>query len=726
MLEETLQDVYGKENTEKTFDQALSRFQIEKNGLDENIRSIKLDIDAYKSREKEYKNKNKKKLLERGEKLGFMLNNEIPLPESLHRFLNYSSSTISKGNDLSTKLRSAEGTLSLLNHLQQGKTLLSIDKLDSSTISEFYSFFESAKSGPFLSERLEVETELFECLQEQFTSLVTEYKSVLIENLRAENWPFSLSKTLPEDIVFLLSEETLGSLSLCIELNKVCELINPENIRQIQYEAVSDIILKKFRYHFYGDKGTNKINKPEFFFMYMLDIVQTHFSLLAVFEDIINPDIFLQYIFKKTLLPKLNETLAILEKYKKYSLIDKYLTELVAFDLQLKTMEIHVPSFLVQVINDENLFAILLKGFVGSQVLSFVSGAESFFSSPVEYISAETNPISDFLVIFGEKISSIFSANEQNKTVAFTSLADFAMHSFISFHLPALFRALIETYSLGPLESRKRLILISFCSKLLDCNATASASVVTSLTTVFTENMVLFLTESIQKLKLEYASGIFCVKQWLNYFLQGGAVQIREIFNNQVIDLADRLLEQFTAHFSSETEKSSTSGGLTKLGERTLAWLENELNSMKPEVFVQACALEFIKQFSEKVSKYLVFDYIGENTVEVSHAAAIAELFDGLEQMLVRFLSFHAGESVSPPKVIQLTRLKETSAVINLADQDTSRCQEYLKEMIQSDFDGKPFVISCGEKTLSFCSMTPFDVYSLLLQKTPRYKHTLK
>lgn len=139
--------------------------------------------------------------------------------------------------------------------------------------------------------------QLLYLLEQQTTHLYQGLKDVLSNNLRQTlelmKWP-SKELNLLGDIrerwqrqaELLLELQEPDLLKFAADKLRVNSTIAPDPVILLPLETMVQPLATRFRYHFYGERPTNRLDKPEYFFSHVLDLIDRHSGFIS---DLLGP-----------------------------------------------------------------------------------------------------------------------------------------------------------------------------------------------------------------------------------------------------------------------------------------------------------------------------------------------------------------------------------------------------------------------------------------------------
>ncbi|KIW84969.1 hypothetical protein Z517_00357 [Fonsecaea pedrosoi CBS 271.37] len=137
-------------------------------------------------------------------------------------------------------------------------------------------------------------TYAFEQQMQQLHALIkASLERGLQESLAEMKWP---AKTLnlqhkiqnqwEENVRLLLQLQEPDLIETYAGLDTQSRSSTPEPIVLLPLEVMVQPLVVRFRYHFYGDKPTNRLDKPEYFLTHVLDLLETHSAFMS---DMLGP-----------------------------------------------------------------------------------------------------------------------------------------------------------------------------------------------------------------------------------------------------------------------------------------------------------------------------------------------------------------------------------------------------------------------------------------------------
>lgn len=114
-----------------------------------------------------------------------------------------------------------------------------------------------------------------------YKDIEKQFKEDLRKTLNQIDWPqkeLGLSEgnmaRFEEQVELLLELQTT-------DLKENAEEDNPSVIPLLPMEVMLEPIALRFRFHFYGEKPTNRLDKPEYFLSHILDVLETHNEFMS-------------------------------------------------------------------------------------------------------------------------------------------------------------------------------------------------------------------------------------------------------------------------------------------------------------------------------------------------------------------------------------------------------------------------------------------------------------
>jgi len=174
-------------------------------------------------------------------------------------------------------------------------------------------------------------------------------KDLNIDNKTAATWT--------EQVKTLLDLQTPDLMSQSAKLRD--EAFAAEPVILLPLEVMVDPLQLRFRYHFYGNRPTNRLDKPEYFLSHILDLLEDHNGFLLEYlqpimddrsrsvpelDDVLCPDATSAFI--SALLPMVRcKVLALLPQISPHpQLLSHFMHELMSFDTTLRDSWAYTPT----------------------------------------------------------------------------------------------------------------------------------------------------------------------------------------------------------------------------------------------------------------------------------------------------------------------------------------------------------------------------------------------
>lgn len=114
-----------------------------------------------------------------------------------------------------------------------------------------------------------------------YKDIEKQFKEDLRKTLNQIDWP-QKELGLSEGNMARFEEQVELLLELQItDLKENAEEDNPSVIPLLPMEVMLEPIALRFRFHFYGEKPTNRLDKPEYFLSHILDVLETHNEFMS-------------------------------------------------------------------------------------------------------------------------------------------------------------------------------------------------------------------------------------------------------------------------------------------------------------------------------------------------------------------------------------------------------------------------------------------------------------
>lgn len=139
--------------------------------------------------------------------------------------------------------------------------------------------------------------QLLYLLEQEVTQLYQQLKNVLSNDLRKTlevmKWPGKELNLLADvrerwqrQVGLLLELQEPDLLKFAADKVKFDTGIAPDPIILLPMETMVQPLATRFRYHFYGERPTNRLDKPEYFFSHVLDLIDQHSNFMS---DLLGP-----------------------------------------------------------------------------------------------------------------------------------------------------------------------------------------------------------------------------------------------------------------------------------------------------------------------------------------------------------------------------------------------------------------------------------------------------
>lgn len=139
--------------------------------------------------------------------------------------------------------------------------------------------------------------QLLYLLEQQTTQLYQDLKTTLSNDLRQTlelmKWPSkdlnllgNVQERWQRQAELLLELQEPDLLKFAADKLKVNATIAPDPVILLPLETMVQPLATRFRYHFYGERPTNRLDKPEYFFSHVLDLIDRHSSFIS---DLLGP-----------------------------------------------------------------------------------------------------------------------------------------------------------------------------------------------------------------------------------------------------------------------------------------------------------------------------------------------------------------------------------------------------------------------------------------------------
>lgn len=139
--------------------------------------------------------------------------------------------------------------------------------------------------------------QLLYLLEQEVTQLYKDLKSVLANDLRQTlevmKWPSrepnllgNVRERWQRLVELLLDLQEPDLLKFAADKVKFDASIAPDPIILLPLETMIQPLATRFRYHFYGERPTNRLDKPEYFFSHVLDLIDQHSNFIS---DLLGP-----------------------------------------------------------------------------------------------------------------------------------------------------------------------------------------------------------------------------------------------------------------------------------------------------------------------------------------------------------------------------------------------------------------------------------------------------
>jgi len=134
--------------------------------------------------------------------------------------------------------------------------------------------------------------QLLYLLEQEVTQLYQELKNVLSTDLRKTlevmKWPAKELNLMSDtrerwqrQVELLLELQEPDLLRFAADTLKLDTGIAPDPVILLPLETMVQPLATRFRYHFYGERPTNRLDKPEYFFSHVLDLVDQHSDFIS-------------------------------------------------------------------------------------------------------------------------------------------------------------------------------------------------------------------------------------------------------------------------------------------------------------------------------------------------------------------------------------------------------------------------------------------------------------
>ncbi|KEF56887.1 uncharacterized protein A1O9_07077 [Exophiala aquamarina CBS 119918] len=134
--------------------------------------------------------------------------------------------------------------------------------------------------------------QLIYLLEQEVTQLYQELKSVLSDDFRKTlevmKWPgkdLNLAGGIQErwqrQVELLLELQEPDLLKFAADKLKFSSGITPDPVILLPLKTMVQPLATRFRYHFYGERPTNRLDKPEYFLSHVLDLIDQHNNFIS-------------------------------------------------------------------------------------------------------------------------------------------------------------------------------------------------------------------------------------------------------------------------------------------------------------------------------------------------------------------------------------------------------------------------------------------------------------
>ena len=114
-----------------------------------------------------------------------------------------------------------------------------------------------------------------------YKDIEKQFKEDLRKTLAQIGWPQKDLKLSEDNLVRFEEQIELLLVLQMTDLKENAEEDNPEIISLLPMQIIVEPLALRFRFHFYGEKPTNRLDKPEYFLSHILDLLDTHNEFMS-------------------------------------------------------------------------------------------------------------------------------------------------------------------------------------------------------------------------------------------------------------------------------------------------------------------------------------------------------------------------------------------------------------------------------------------------------------